>query len=70
MEYPEEIKYKINQFYDETVFNIDNIKLVVNSIYEKRIKYIIKTTNIYFSNFIKNQINYIKVNINTSYIFK
>ena len=38
MEYPEEIKYKINQFYDETVFNIDNIKLVVNSIYEKRIK--------------------------------
>ena len=70
MEYPEEIKYKINQFYDETIFNIDNIKLVVNSIYEKRIKYIIKSTNIYFNNFITNQINYIKVNINTSYIFK
>ena len=69
MEYPEEIIYKINQFYEEALFNINNIKTVVNYIYQKRIKYIIKSTNIYINNFIKNNINYIKVNINSSYIF-
>ena len=69
MEYPEEIIYKINQFYNETIFNIDNIKSIVNYIYSKRIKYIIKSTNIYINNFIKNDINYIKANINSSNIF-
>ena len=69
LEYPEEIVYKINQFYDETLFNIDNIKSVINYIYKKRIKYIIKSTNIYINNFIKQHINYIKVNINSSCIF-
>ena len=69
LEYPEEINYKINQFYNETIYNLDNIKSVVNFIYNKKIKYIIKSTNLYINNFIKNYIDYIKVNINSSFIF-
>ena len=69
LEYPEEIVYKINQYYDEALFNIDNIKSIINYIYKKRIKYIIQSTNIYINNFIKQHIKYIKVNINSSYIF-
>ena len=70
MEYPEEIVYKINQFYNEVIFNIDNIKSNINYIYDKRIKYIINSTNLYINNFIKNSITYIKVNINSSYIIE
>ena len=68
LEYPEEIVYKINQFYNEAIFNLDNIKSIVNEIYDKRIKYIIKSTNIYINNFINKSINFIKVNINSSFI--
>ena len=69
LEYPEEIIYKLHQFYDEALFNIDNIKTITNYIYQKRIKYIIKSNYIYIYNFIEHNINYIKVNINSSYIF-
>ena len=68
MEYPEEIVYKIEQFYNEAKFNIDNIKSVINNIYKSRINYIINSTNIFINNFLENHINYIKVNINSSYI--
>ena len=68
LEYPEEIVYKIEQFYDEAKFNIDNIKSVINYIYKGRINYIIKSTNIFIDNFLKNNIDYIKININSSYI--
>ena len=68
LEYPEEIIYKINQYYEEALFNIDNIKMKVNYIYQKRINYIIKSTNIYINSFLKNNINYIKSNVNSSYI--
>ena len=68
LEYPEEIVYKIEQFYNESKFNIDNIKSVINNIYKNRINYIIKTTNIFINNFLRNHINYIKININSSCI--
>ena len=68
LEYPNEIIYKINQFYNESIFNIDSIKSTINYIYKKRIKYIIKSTNLYINNFMKSHINYIKININSSYI--
>ena len=68
LEYPEEIIYKINQFYNEAEFNINNIKSVINIIHTNRIKYIIKSTNIVIKDFIKHHVNYIKTNINFTYI--
>ena len=68
LEYPEEIIYKINQFYNEAIFNIDNIKSIINNIYEDRIRYIIKNTNLFINDLIKKHFNYIKANINYTYI--
>ena len=68
LEYPEEILYKIEQFYNEAKFNVENIKSVINNIYKSRINYIIKSTNIFINNFLKNHINYVKININSSCI--
>ena len=68
LEYPEEIIYKINQFYNEAEFNINNIKSIINIIHTNRIKYIIKSTNIVIKDFIKHHVNYIKTNINVTYI--
>ena len=68
MEYPDEIIYKINQFYREAKFNIENIKTVVNNIYKNRTKYLMKSTNFFINNFLKQHIDFIKSNINYSFI--
>ena len=70
VEYPEEIIFKINQYLNELTNNLDFTKNLVNCIYQKRL-YNIKNTRIaYISNFLKMHFNYMKANINSSYIFE
>ena len=57
LEYLEEIIYKINQFMDELIKNLNYIKYMVNYIYKKRISNIQNTTISYVNNFLKMHFN-------------
>ena len=70
LEFPEEIIFKINQYMDELSNNLEFIKNLVNFIYQKRLYNIQNSTIAYINNFLKIHLNYIKANINSSYIIE
>ena len=70
LEYPNEIIFKIKQFFDELKDNCDNIKKMINNIYKRKIFNIIKSTNKFVSNYIQEHFNFIISNINSNIIMK
>ena len=68
LEYPKEIIFKIKQFLNELKDNCDIIKKMINNIYKRKTFNIIKSTNKFIYNNIKNHFNYILSNINSNII--
>ena len=64
LEYPEEIKYKIDQFLEELKNNTNLIKDKINLLYKNKILSVIKETNIFIENMNKFNLNYIISHIN------
>ena len=64
LEYPEEIKYKIEQFMEELISNTNLIKDKIYLLYKSKILNIIKSTNIFIENMNKFNLNYIISHIN------
>jgi len=70
LEYPKEIIYKINQFLNELKENCDNIKTMINVIYDRKKYNIISSTNKFICHYIQEHFNYIMSNINSTAIMK
>ena len=68
LEYPGEIVYKINQFLKELNEICQKIKNTIDLNIQNKIKTIIKSTNIYIYNFLKNHFDYILLNLNSKNI--
>ena len=64
LEYPEEIKYKIDQFMEELKNNTNLIKDKIYLLYKNKILSVIKETNIFIENMNKFNLNYIISHIN------
>ena len=64
LEYPEEIKYKIDQFMEELMNNTNLIKDKIYLLYKNKILTVIKATNIFIENMNKFNLNYIISHIN------
>ena len=63
LEYPEEIIYKINQFYKELQQISQKIKNIISSNLQRKILDIKYSTNKYIYNIIKSNLNYILINM-------
>ena len=63
LEYPEEIKYKINYFDNVIKESINSIKQKINDLYKNKVINIIESTNYFISDMINSHCNYILIHL-------